>query len=115
MPSPEKLRHVRVDNRYQAQDYVSPNRGGGSFDLPARDRVEHGRKLLDELRGAEALADTARSQATRPPAGLLLAFRSDPDLELSLKSLESERQGIELRCVREIGNVSEAVVYVPQG
>jgi hypothetical protein len=115
MPPPENLRHVRIDNRYQAQNYVSPNRGGGTFTLPARDRVEHGSKLLDELQTAQALAETARAQAARPPAGLLVAFRSDPNLELSLKSLESVRQGIELRCVRDVGNVSEAVVCVPQG
>jgi hypothetical protein len=86
----------------------------GTFRLPARDRVEHGNRLLDHLREAESLAAT-QSQAARPPIGSLLAFRSDPELQLALKSLESERQGIELRCVREVRNVTEAVVYVPQG
>ena len=115
MPSSEPLRHLRIDDRFEAQPYISPNRGGGTFRLPARDRLEHGSKLLEQLQQAESLADTTLFQAATPPAGLLLVFRSDPDLQLALISLVSEKQGIELRCVREVGNVTEAVVYVPQG
>ena len=68
MASPEPLRHLRIDDRYEAQPYVSPNRGGGSFDLPARDRAEHGGKLLEQLQQAAATADTTLFQVANPPA-----------------------------------------------
>jgi len=81
--------------------------------MPARERAAHGQKLLTVLEGIE---DQARGAvAERASGGVILVFRSSPQFELQLKSLESSRAGIELLSVREKDGLQQATVFVPAG
>jgi hypothetical protein len=110
------LRHLRMQGRVRTELYVSPNPGGGgTFQMPPRDRQEHGTRLLGQLEQAEAEAQATQERLPMPPAGINLRFRSDPAFELALKSLEVVSEGIELTCMTEEEERTVATVYVPNG
>lgn len=92
--------------------------GSSEFRVPPRDRVPHSQSLVSQIVTAERQA--AEKFAVRPtteqPRGIVLDFQSDPNFELGLKSLESERSGIELRNSRVDANgIMHATVFIPEG
>jgi len=116
----QKLPHIQIRGTASAEPYTYPHEvRGPAFNVPSRDRASHSEKLLADLRRtSEALADlsTRRSAVGVAEArGLYLEFESDPGFELMLKSLDRNRQGIELVAVRERGNVMLATVFVAEG
>ncbi len=113
MPPTERLRHLRIEERAEAERYTTPHIPRGSFKTPVRDRLPHGEELLEQLSQAEA--DAQDQQADLKQRGIVLEFRGHPDFELLLKSLEASPQKIELLNVREEGNVTVARVLVPPG
>jgi Subtilase family len=111
----ERWRHLRMDERAEAEDFTSPRQGRDRLDLPRRDRHPHGTDLISKLDDAEAQARAEQEGADSAPGGVTLVFQSDPDFALALKSLEASRQGIELLNVRVVGKRSLASVYIPNG
>jgi hypothetical protein len=83
--------------------------------MPPRDRIPHGSGLITQLEDAEARAREDHEAAEATPTGIVLVFKSEPDFELALKSLEAVRQGIELLNVRVEAGVSLAAVFIPNG
>ncbi|WP_158633746.1 S8 family peptidase [Tautonia sociabilis] len=83
--------------------------------MPPRDRQAHGEGLLDQLNQANAEEQQRRARAAANPAGIVLDFLSAPEFELQLKSLEAEKQGIELLNVTTDGDVTLATVFIPNG
>ncbi len=110
--------HLRVAGEPEraGYKYAKPG-GGGAFDLPPRDRVPHARRLKDDLMKASADAFTGRQeQGLQGRAkAFVYTFRSDPDHELLLDSLERRQFGIEILSVGQEGNVMTATVRVPEG
>ena len=113
MAKQDNLPHLRIDERAEAKSYTSPREGRDTFKMPPRERSSHGKNLLTILEGIE---EEVRSRAaTKASHGVILVFRSSPEYELALKSLESIRAGIELLAVSEKDGVQQATVFVPPG
>ncbi len=116
---PRRLPHLLLRGTATSEPFTSPRSGRDRFVPPVRDRLEHGANLLSQLRAAEAgepaRKETARATGLPDPTGILLTFRSDPEGELALKSLEAERSGIRLHSVCAEGPVMVATVFVPDG
>lgn len=117
-------KHIFITGNVSSEKFKTPQRGGGESNIPARNRVAHSQKLLNQFdaiwrvkaqlqqqRGAEQIA-------TRE--GTYISFTSAADHDLITKSLEDLRQGIRLLNIKEIP-VDEnqiqirATVYVPNG
>lgn len=88
--------------------FTSPKTGGGGIRTKAQDRAKHGAHLK-----AQYEAELARIEEDEPLA-LRFEFESEPGFDLKLQSLESERAGIELLAVRQIGVTTFATVLVPR-
>lgn len=89
-----------------------------TFDALPRDRVPHSRSLITQIQSAEqqAKSQVAAQPAAAPPKGVVLDFQSDPNFKLQLKSLESDRSGIDLRNSRvDTSGVMHATVFIPNG
>ena len=123
----EKLPHIILLTPPVVSLYKTTKSPRGDKNIPARDRVSHGQYLRSKLKTAwqEAENEQAVSHVTRN--GVYLEFKSDPNSELVLHSLENLSKNIRLLNVRsqletletgEIGSISEkttifATVYVP--
>src|SRR5262249_43963745 len=113
------LKHLRLQGIATTEPYTSPNRGGaGQFRMPPRDRQAHGTGLIQQFEAAHLAAQTAQQTSvgqTHPPSGVILDFRSDPNFELQVKSLEASNRGIELLNVRQERGATLATVFIPYG
>ena len=115
-----RLPHIHVRGTAQAEPYTYPYPvRGPAFNLPARNRVGHSNKLLQDLQRAAAalgvLHDNRRAVGVAEDRGIYLEFQSEPGFELMLKSLDRSKEGIELVAVRERGGVMLATVFVAEG
>lgn len=117
------LPHLRIEGTEQASSYTSVVSGhGGVFQLPARNKPAHARKLRSELEGAGAEAQRKRaaekvaySELVKWQAdGVVLTFKSDPNHELKLESLERRKDGILLLSLSEKDDCQFAKVFVPE-
>lgn len=102
-----------------SREKYSPKPAGGDDEgtTPRRKRKEHGEKLIDELRKAWNEAKKRREQKSVIGLGTIdgayLQFKSDPQFELTLESLEFRNEGVVLLSVHEEDGVQIAAVYVP--
>ena len=114
-------RHFILEDVTYREEYRSPRQGGGSSNVPGRNRSHHGRALLhqiDELQDEADLARKAQQDAgIDEGVGLQVEFESFPDIELAFERLDRERSGIELRNVRhdQEKNRTLATVFVLDG
>jgi len=114
----DQLPHLFPRETGTVAGYTYPRKVVTTFDAPPRDRVPHSQSLVTQIQSAE---QQAKSQATAQPTaekpkGVVLDFQSDPKFKLQLKSLESDRSGIELRNSRVDANgVMHATVFIPEG
>lgn len=86
--------------------------------LPSRNRGGHGAKLKSQFEQAWASAEEKqRNVAVIPgtPEGFLIQFESEPTFQIELGKLDLRSQGIELRTVKQVGDVQIATVFVPSG
>ncbi len=114
------LPHLLVHGTASAEPYTYPRKvRGPAFDLPSRNRAEHGERLLAALStvrlSLEELRERRAALGIAEDRGLYLEFESDPGFELMFKSLDRMRDGIELVAVRERGDIMLAVVFVAEG
>lgn len=117
-------KHIFITGNVNSEKFKTPQRGRGESNIPARNRVAHSQKLLNQFdaiwqakaqlqqqRGAEQIA-------TRE--GTYISFTSAADHDLITKSLEDLRKGIRLLNIKELPvgeNQTQirATVYVPNG
>lgn len=115
----QRKRHFILEGAAEAEQFRSPQQGGGSSTVPDRDRRQHGDALLRQIETLRPRFETAR--ATQESAGLdegfglQVEFESFPDIELAFESLARERSGIELLNVRREKQRTLATVFVPDG
>ena len=114
----DQLPHLFPRETGTVARYTHPGGGGGDFKVPPRDRVPHSQALVTQIQSAELQTQTQRAEqpTAELPKGIVLDFQSDPKFKLQLKSLESDRSGIELRNSRIDSNgVMHATVFIPDG
>src|ERR1700733_2439212 len=112
-------RHIVLpDNLSSTQRY----QGGGNgprIVVPPQLRAAH----AAELRAGLASVET-RFEAIKPAMeeaggdrgfGIAVRFTSFPDVGLAIDSFDQTSQGIELLSVREVGDVTIAAVWIPEG
>ena len=108
----ENLRHLFPKETAKVEKYTSPNLGRDNFATPPRDAAQvHGKKLVDDLEQAKADANVAASHVREE--GIVLEFKSAPEFNLYLKSLELRASNIELLSAKNAGNVMKATVFIP--
>lgn len=97
-----KLPHIILTNPPETSSYTTPRSGGAGRVRPSRNCIPHGQYLQKHFNLAWQQAEKeqqAVGHSTR--SGIYLEFKSDPNSELQLKSLENLRKGIRLLNVRE--------------
>lgn len=118
------LPHLRLEGTETAESYVYAGAGGsGPFDRPKRNQPAHAKKVHQELDGIDGAVKAQREKETTAHPdlveyrtdGVVLTFRSEPNHELSLHSLERYGEKIELLGVKVVGGVQVARVFVPDG
>lgn len=116
-------RHIRVATPPAAESYTPHPPRITPKPLPALDRAEHARKLLDSLQAAAREAEARRAAASvalveGAEPGIYLEFESPPGIKLKLDSLEDhrgKRRPIELVAVKDRPDGGQsAVVFVPE-
>lgn len=124
VPPGDRKPHILVHGTARPEPYTYPMtvRGPG-LALPPRERRVQSATLLAQLHAARA--DLSRLHGARSAVGikgdrgLYLEFRSDPEFELALRSLDrADRRGerpIELMAVREDARAMTTTVLVPEG
>ena len=115
--SSNRLPHIFVTGFFNKEKYKAAPRRGPDFNVPARDRAEHGnsvREQLHKVRGenAETRGAADHEQESAP---IVIEVRSEPGFLLKLESLEDKRKGIEVACVQKEGDIQVATVHVPEG
>ncbi|MBR9753130.1 S8 family peptidase [Cobetia sp. 4B] len=117
----DKRRHFIISGSITSAPYISPRRGGESKSLPLRNRKEHGRELLRQLKDLEPSFNEAREAqknvGMKDDIGFYVEFESFTDIELAFQSLAREKSGIELLNVRHSSEKEKsfATVLVPDG
>ncbi len=110
--------HFVLGNTVTAEPF-RPRSGGGSAEVPSRNRQQHGGQLLQQLGALRPEIEQARSQQESAGLdegfGLQVEFESIPDIDLAFESLAKERSGIELLNVRHEENRTMATIFVPDG
>ena len=110
-----KLRHIQIEGTAIASQYLPRGGGSGLFRCPPRDRTVHAQQLRQDLQDVEAAAAALHSHQLEGSYSVAVEFRSDPDFELMLDSLENRPKGIEIASVRKENGTSVATVHVPPG
>lgn len=120
------LPHLRLEGSEKTSKYTyaGPTPNSGAFDLPARNKPVHAKKLKIELEAAATGAIEQRSRSVdahpellkRESEGIVLTFHGDPtpDHELKLEGLERKGAGIHLLGITEEKGAQVARVYVPE-
>ena len=110
--------HFILKNTVTAESFRTRG-GGGSKEVPSRDRQQHGGRLLQQLGALRTEIEQARFQqesaGMNEGFGLQVEFESFPDIELAFESLAKERSGIELLKVRHEESQTMATIFVPDG
>lgn len=114
-----KFPHLFLGRQGESERFVGSGYGTRA-PLPPRDRQAHGSRLLLELEDARRRAEELRDDPTTAvgvstPTGILLEFVSEPGFALAFESLDRRKDGIELRNVRNVEDVTYATVFVPDG
>lgn len=115
----KRKRHFILENTSQAEPFRPPVGGGGSGEIPRRNRPAHGKGLLRQVETLKSRAERAKAEqesaGLEDGFGLQIEFESFPDIELAFESLAAEGSGIELLNVRHEGSKTLAAVFVPDG
>ena len=115
----DQLPHLFPRETGTVERYIYPQQVGSTeFRVPPRDRIPHSQSLVTQIQSAEqqAAKQVAAQPSIEKPKGVVLHFQSDPGFKLQLKSLESDRSGIELRnAFVDANRVMHATVFIPDG
>lgn len=87
--------------------------------IPPQQRAQHAQELRTQFAQVEAAqlqrVVEQRAAEVQTAIGIQVEFESQQGVELAVRSLARDRQGIELMNVRQQGNQMLATVFVPQG
>ena len=112
-------RHIYLGRTGKAESYTSTAGPPNSPTIPPRDRQQHGRVLMAQLRQVasdqQRLSQEAIAYDLESLIGIQIEFKSFPGIELAVESLADARSGIELTNVRRSGDTVLATVFVPEG
>ena len=120
----DKRPHLVLTNTSKAQPFTAPTGGGGSEEVPKRNRAEHGAALQAQLLALRPISEQAVEAQTErglhSGLGLQIQFVGLPDISLAFESLGDERsrdpgKQIEVLSVMTEGNTTVANVFVPDG
>ncbi len=99
--------------------YQTPSRGGRPYATPERERPAQAYALRGQLsdieRDLERVAELQREHGWDDGFGITVLFSSFPDIQLAVDSLEQRASGIELLSVRDVGGMTLAAVWIPDG
>lgn len=116
--------HFFLDSTVTSQNFTTPvGGGGGSVEIPFRDRPQHSGKLRGDLATVSASFDDVKESAVdislQMGIGVQVEFESYPGIELSVESLANATQGIDLHNVKilscEDKTKTIATVFIPDG
>ncbi len=112
--------HIYLGSTGKTEPFTAPSAGGGgSAQVPAQDRKQHGAALRAQLEAVavsqDALTASANEYELESRIGIQVAFESFPGVELAVASLADARQQIELMNVRQADGHIQATVFVPEG
>ena len=115
----EHFSHLFIDGPTETQGFTSAKQGGGPPRLPNRaSRPAHAAKLEAKFMQAWKQVGDQQAASVNTRDGCYLEFRSAPQSDLALKSLENRQSGIRLCKVSPVksqdsGIESRALVFVP--
>jgi hypothetical protein len=115
----ERYPHLFLPGPTETQGFTSVNQGGRSPRLPNRSsRSAHAATLEAKLTLAWSISGTQQAASVNTRHGCYLEFRSAPEFDLTLKSLENRRIGIRLCKVSQVetedGKIeNRALVFIP--
>lgn len=115
----QKKSHFFLGNLAKSEPFRPKGRPNPST-IPARERQQHGNKLLGQIQQLKPVMDQARkvqeSLGLEPDGiGLRIEFEPFDDVELAFESLAREGSGIELFNIRKDEEQTYATVFVPDG
>lgn len=111
------LSHLNRDNSSSSESYTSP-KSAPRPTVPERDRATHAQHLLGQFSQLKEEVESQRSSEREivgvpAPEGRYIEFESFVGDELTIKSLENKKKGIELLSVRKENERTKATVFVP--
>src|SRR6266513_809042 len=119
MPENDRRPHIVLAETGATEPFRPTTRRISEAELAPRNRRQHGRRLLTELRSAEEAAQQViqeqRAFGVDVGNGLYLEFEAEAGFELPTDKLESARQKIELVAINERDGKVHATVFVPEG
>jgi subtilase family protein len=120
MPNRNRKRpHLFISGATETERYRSIRPNIDRVYPPEQIRAIHGALLQRQLRELSAVADEAKvaqvAAGIDSDLGLLIQFRSFPEIELAFDSLAYEPSKIELMNVKQVDNQTYATVFVPDG
>lgn len=127
MAEQDRKRHFILEGTAETERFQSPQQGGSKSSVPNRDRKQHGRRLLGQIRELHphlvAAREAQEAIGMEEGFGIQVEFESFPDIELAFESLDRTQPGeqpdIKLLNVRHEKVVEEertfATVLVPDG
>lgn len=111
--------HFHLRENGQPERFRQVVGGGSDQNIPARERNEHGRQLLNQIDSVrprfESVIAEQKEAGIEEGFGLRVEFESFQDVELAFESLSRENQGVKLLNVRYDGHRTHALVFVPEG
>ncbi len=113
--------HIFISRPTETPNYTSPRGGGGSTNIPKRNRHQHGRFLKRKFKTLwkESKKENEKLKAVGLSAknGIYVEFQSQNDFDLITKSLENISQGVRILNIREDHKndkkITLATVYIP--
>lgn len=119
-PQQNKRPHLVLSNTAQTQAFTAHSAMGGAPNPPpVLNRAQHGVSLQAQLQEIEAVSQDLvakqREIGLASGLGLQIQFRSQPEVELALESLNYEPSHIELLSIHKEGEYTYANVFVPDG
>ncbi len=117
-------KHIFISGTARTERYKTPPKPGGKPIIPARDRVAHSQKLLQQFDAIwhekELILQRRSAEQISTREGTYLSFISAANHDLITKSLEDIGKGIRLLNITELPagedqNQIRATVYVPSG
>ncbi len=121
---PNQYKHIFLSGNVKKEKYKTAETGGGSANIPQRNRATHSENLLRQFQSiwAERQQLNQQREAEQIPTreGTYLAFKSASNHDLITKSLEDLRKNIRLLNIKEVqideDNIETiATVYIPRG
>ncbi len=111
--------HLIISGATETERYRSIRPNIGKVYPPEQLRAIHGASLQRQLPELGTVADEAKeaqiAAGIDTDIGILIQFRSFPDIELAFDSLSNETAKIELMNVKQVDNQTSATVFVPDG